>query len=665
MPEHGPTSPPEPPEPAAHAPSPLEVRDALSRVLTSHQLARSDRLKRLLAYVVEGTLAGRADELKESVLALEVFDRGASFDPRTDSIVRIEARRLRDRLTVYYEGAGADDPVLITLPKGHYSAEFGWRLQARASATAGGPRAAVDVAPAPAVTDGTLPDHPDAHPDAPVTLPARRSRVGPVLLAVSLALTLAILAGLFVVRGRPTNGPLPVIAVLPFENVSADVETERFAFGLVEEVTTAIAGLPGVRVIARSSAFQFPGKSQDIGVVGQRLGATHVVEGSIRRQGGRLRVSAQLIRTADSQHVWAGTFEEDAKDGFRVEDAVAEGVAGSLARALPGGFSPAARRRTVNPAVYQLLLEGRATRAERSLESTERALPIFERAVAADPNSAPALTAMAEALATLAFHGLRPQHQAASSARDALAKAIALDDTLAEAHGTLAWILFFEDWNWTSADREFRRALSINPSVADTHNRYALMLMAQQRREEALTHARAARELDPLSFSRANDLGVVLLGTGHLAEALEHARRALRFTPDSRAARGLAGVTLAAQARYSEAAAELEAALKTGVRYTYLLGSLGYARARLDDVEGARRLADETRQACEAGTGSWVHLAYVQAALGDTEGAVRSVTRAVDERDVEVLFMDAQPLLSPLRGLPGFQALRGRVGLGR
>ena len=186
---------------------------------------------------------------------------------------------------------------------------------------------------------------------------------------------------------------------------------------------------------------------------------------------------------------------------------------------------------------------------------------------------------MAESLATLGFHGQLPLTEVVPRAIEALERALTLDENLPEAHATLAWIRFFNDWNWVAAEREFRRALTLNPSLADAHSRFALMLMAQRRDDEAVAQVAVARDLDPLSFGRANDVGVVLLGAGRTRQALDHARRALRLSPGSRAAHGLAGVALATELRFDEATSEFETALQGGDRYTYLLGSL-WLRAR-------------------------------------------------------------------------------------
>ncbi len=616
------------------APSPDEVRAALARVLASIHFVRSERLKQFLAHVTEATLAGRAAELKETVIASEVFDRTATFDPRTDSIVRLEARRLRERLGAYYAAEGAADAVVIDLPKGHYAARF---IRRHAPPNEGRPAEMHRI------------------DDTPTRAPAAR-RVGRVgWMAAALAVVVIALLAWRGTSGRVT----PTIAVLPFDADAADDELGRFAFGVVEDITTAVAGVPGTRVIARSSAFQYPGRGQDLTRVGRALGATHLIEGSVRREGGRLRISTQLVRVDDRHHVWAETFDRRAGDAFDVQDAVAAAVAAAISQTLPGAAAPP-RRRSPSAAAYELYLEGIALRGERTLDAATRALARFEQAVAADPEFAPAHAALGGVLATMGFHGQSGIADALPRARASIDRALALDERLASAYATRAWVLFFDDWDLRGAEREFARALALNPSLADTHNLYALMLMAERRDADALAHARAARDLDPLSFTRANDVGVVMLGTGHPRDALDHAFRAMRTSPTDRGAHGLAGMALAALERHAAAIREFEQALARGPRYTYLLGGLGYAYAQQGEPARARALAAEIATACAAGTGSWVHLAYVHAGLGEPDAAIAALERAREARDVDVLFLDAHPLLAPVRSHPAFAALRLR-----
>ena len=187
------------------------------------------------------------------------------------------------------------------------------------------------------------------------------------------------------------------------------------------------------------------------------------------------------------------------------------------------------------------------------------------------------------------------------------------------------------------------------------------MLMAQRRDAEAVSHAQTARDLDPLSYTRSNDVGVVMLGTGHPSEALDHAYRAMRTSPTDRGAHGLAAMALVAQRRYDAAIREFDVALSQGPRYTYLLGGLGYARAMRGDHDLARQLAGEIESASLAGTGSWVHVAYIHLAMGDEASALGALARALEVRDVELLFIDAQHMFAPLRHHPGFLALRARI----
>jgi serine/threonine-protein kinase len=284
------------------------IRAELARVVGSPGFVSAGRLAPFLTFVVERALAG--EPAKESVVGVEVFGRPADYDPRLDPIVRVEARRLRSRLAEYYAGPGAGDPLVIELPKGAYTPTFKTRTEVAPAETA---------VPLPGAAVGW----------------ARR---WPWALAAAVALGLVILGAVWATRRTPLSPPS--VAVLPFVNLSHEASNDYFSEGLTEEIIDRLARVRGLRVVARSSSFRFKGSAQDLREVGRALDATAVVEGSVRRAGDRLRVTAQLVNAADGFHLWSQSYARKASDVFAIQDEVARAIANALRVELRVGFEP-------------------------------------------------------------------------------------------------------------------------------------------------------------------------------------------------------------------------------------------------------------------------------------------------------------------------------------
>jgi len=620
------------------------VNEQLDRLTASDAFRNSDRLVHLLRFLVDKTLLDQRQHLKEYVLGTEVFGRPSSFDPRTDSIVRVEASRLRSKLRLYYAVEGCDDPVLIELPKGTYVPAVTVRRPAPHPAQAA-PRTAV----------------------APPVVPRRRwPRLSPAMTWVlSAALLVALGIGAVVgLRGRSgPDAPREALAVLPFLTASANLDDERLTEGFVDELTTAFARVPGLRVPARSSAFRFAGSGHDLAAVGRALGVGSVVEGSIRRVGTRLRISVQLVRAGDATHLWAETFEREGAELYAVQAEIVRGVTAALrteaARAGPQPASP----RAPDPAAYDLYLKGRAFRSEGTVEGLAKGVALFEAAIAADPTLAIAYAALADAQVTIAFHGLRQSNDAIDRARQAVEKALSLDDSIAEAHLALACIRLTHDWDWTSAEPAFRRALELNPNDARAHEWYAIGLATRSRFDQATTESRKALELDPLSTVAAGDLATILFFAGRVDEAITQAKRALAADPSVTVLHVIVGQCLMKKRRVPEAIAEFRKALDQSHQFSLVVGRLGNAYA----VAGQRNEAlamlrqIETTQ-LRSGTPN-VEMAYIHAGLGDKEKAFACLERALAEREGELLFLNVTPTFDGLKSDPRFGALAKRVGL--
>jgi len=598
-------------------PTPAAVREQLGRITASATFRNADRASRLLSFLVEENLKDPSVSLKEYRVAVDLFARPESFDPKSDSIVRTAARELRFKLRDFYESEGAGDPILIDLPKGSYVPSYALRQR---QAGASGKRLRRLFFAAAVVATAAL--------------------AGAVLHMLSLAQ-----------RETPVT-----VAVLPFDTLSDAQEDNYMCQGLVDEVTTALANVEGLRVIARTSAAKLKDAPDPVAAARQ-LKISAVLEGSLRRSGDTYRVSAQLIRTSDGYHQWSRTFVEPGASLPAISTAAAVEIAGAL---LPRAPARKANPATTVPAkAREQYWRGRYLRRQRPVAAVRQAADAFQSAVESDPKFAAGWAALAEAWSTIAFHQMEApgSQQAIAKSREAAARAIDLDPSNEEGHRVRAAIHFFHDWDWPAAERDFRRALRLNPSNHRTHYWYALGLLSQERIDEAVAQARMARDLDPLSFTVSNDLGVVYYCARRYDEAVQLARNALATDPNYLAAHALLGCCYSAKRDYAAAIREFETALAGEERFSYLLGRLGHALAASGRRREARAILSKLLERQDSPTLSWVHVAYVYAGLNDTSEALDALEKAIQRRDGDVSFLPVEPLFDPLRSNGNFVRL--------
>ena len=601
--------------------SPDEVRAELQRILASNPFRGSPRHRRFLEFIVEETLAGRDGEIKESVVATEVFGRGTSFDPRTDSVVRVEARNLRSRLNEYYLGEGAADPVIVELPKGAYVPLF---------------RAAVRP---------------------PVSGQRRYLRPAGVAVAAAV-LVLCAAAWWFLKRGPAVRSMPPSIAVLPFVDLAGKAEEGYFADGVVEDLTTDLGSLPGLRVAARTSAFQFRGKNDDVREIGRKLGVGMLLEGSVRKETLRVKITAQLIDTRSGYHVWAQTVERNLGEVDEAEREIARAVAKSLG---VGAGGAQAAMHAPSPEAREAYWRGRYTRG--NWQEPETSLRYFERAVALDPQFAEAWAALSTSRSGLAFQAVGSITEQADKARDAARRALELDRNVAEAYITLAALAYSYDYDWSAAEQSYHRALELNPNSAGAHRAYALALSAHARFPEAVAQLKTAQELDPLSIISTNNLAVTLYLAHRYDESVKVAHQHLEMDPTFSPARTLIGNCRIEQGRWAEGLEQLQKGVEATGRPVEFLGDLGYALARAGRTAEAAAVQVEVEGVGKTRDTVGVALAKIHAGGGDKKGAIESLRHAVDTHVPNVAFIGVEPAFDGLRGEPDFQALCARLGL--
>jgi serine/threonine-protein kinase len=424
------------------------------------------------------------------------------------------------------------------------------------------------------------------------------------------------------------------IAVLPFVNMSADAENEYFADGMTEEILNALARLPGLRVAARTSSFAFKGQSTDIRVVAEQLGVATVLEGSVRRSGPRIRVTAQLINAEDGYHLWSERYDREMADVFAVQDEITAAIVGVLKVRLSGtAIVPTLQRGTENLDAYALYLKGRFHWSQR-VGSPFKALECFEGALKLDPNFALALTGVADAYTLLAWYGFMPAKVGMPKGQAAARRALEIDSESADAHCALGYNIMTYDRDWNAAEEHLTRALQISPSHAMARYWMAHCLLTQGRAADALAEEEKALENDPLSPFAHGQLGWMLFLTRQFDRAEAESRRALELNPALVFVHTVLGhVLLARGGDPGEAIASYESAVKAARRHPSWLGWLGMAFGLVGRIDEARAVLAELTAAAEKAYVRPMAFAVTHAGLGNKDEAFTWLERAFDERD--------------------------------
>jgi len=609
------------------------VRAQLDKLLLSRAFAHAGRLSKLLRFTVEQTIQGQGDHLKEYLLGLQVFGRDEKFDPRIDPVVRVEAHRLRARLKEYYQNEGRTDPLRIEFPKGGYAPVF--RKQ-------------------PAPTRGI----------ERIRSWIRSSR-GLKTLALAGLLLVAGAVGYWVaaVWGRvPPAGSS--ILVLPFEDVSPLRDQEYFCNGMTEELVNALAKVEGLRLVSRTSASQFRGKAIDVRKVGQQLNAGMVLEGSVRKEGARLRITARLVKVADGYNVWSGNYEREMTQVFALQEEISRAIVNALRIRLVGeGGKRLIRQQTGSLDAYNSYLKGRYHWGKRTEGGLKTSIEHFGQAIAAEPGYAAAHAGLADSYALLASYGVLPPRDAMPKAKAAALKALALDETLAEAHASLGFVLSFYDWDWPAAEREYARAIELDPGYPTAHQWYSGLLRAVGRLDEALNEMKRAQDLDPLSLAAGRDMGRIFRSSRQNDRAIEQYRKVLELDPNFPSAYLHLGMAYEEKHMYKEAVAAFEKARSLPGGNPLILGALGHGYAVSGNRREAQKLLEELRNLSARRYVSPISRALIYIGLGDKERAFEWLDRAREDHDPWLAWLKADPIFDGLRNDPRFAVLLKTVGL--
>jgi TolB-like protein/DNA-binding winged helix-turn-helix (wHTH) protein/Tfp pilus assembly protein PilF len=511
--------------------------------------------------------------------------------------------------------------------------------------------------------------------EVPISVPPgyARRRLWVAVAAVGVLTVVCAVAFIKWPRAHPAPQPAAtagriMVAVLPFENLTGDESQDYFSDGLTEEMIAQLGRLDPKEfgVIARTSVMHYQHSSEKVDQIGSELGVQYVLEGSVRRDSGNVRINAELIEVTGQRQLWAQQYDRELTNLLVVQAEIAREITDAIQITLGNpGRSERVSQPTLSPRAYQaydLCLKGLYFWNKRTVPGFQQAIEYFQQAVAKDPNYAPAYAGLANSYALMPGYTLAPAAKYMPKAREAAVRALQIDDNLPEAHVALALILENYDWDWSTAEKEYRRAIELNPNYATAHQWYAEFLMWQGRFDEALRESESARRLDPLSLIIGTDRGAILYFSRQYDRAIEQFHNVREMDPNF-ARVHLVVDAYVQQGRFAEALADLEAwrrisgdGIHIRTRLAYLYGRMGQkdkARAELRQIEAMNRTqpVDPTL----------LTLAYL--GVGNNDAALSSLEKAYALRSNLLTALKVEPVYDPLRDDPRFQKLLQQVGL--
>ena len=576
--------------------SPESIYREMEKILRSRTFGRAPGQRTFLRYAVTEALEGRSHLLKE--YSIGAFLKGDSFDPRMNSIVRTEARKLRARLDNYFDSEGRTDPVRIQFPVGRYVPVFS--EPSRGSVASLTPRIGKDV------------------------------RIG----------------------------------ILPFVSRSASGRDESFSDGLTDELTHALARIPGLEVVARTSAYQFKGQQLDVREIGRRLNASAVVEGSVRTSGNRMRVIVQLVDASNGSTLWSGSYDRRTRDPFPVQQELSRTLSGEIGIHLGHrGESDAGNHDghdtvRLNP-LDEEYVTGRYFARRYTMEGYESAIDCYRQAIAKEPDCARAYSDLARCYVMLPFFKAMLSSELIPKVRAGASKALEIDASLGEAHVAAA-VPLIHDFNWSAAGTEFRKGLELSPSDLMGHAWYGTYLINIGRSEEGLREHRRVSELDPTSPLAAHNYGLALYLTHRYDEAIRQFRKALSLNRSHAPSHAGLGLACIHKGSHLRGIAELETAEKLTRGPARVSADLAYAHAVSGNRDRAAEVLNRFLDEFDPATFPALMIAEIYIGLGDKPRAFEWLHRAVDQKDLSV-FLKSDPLYDPLRSDERFQGLLERA----
>lgn len=570
----------------------------LNRILASKAFRQADRLKRFLGFIVEETIAGRGERLKEFVVGVEVFGKDDSFDPRNDPIVRVQARRLRSQLTRYYREEGQEDDLAIELPKGGYAPIF-----------------------------------------RPLKVAHAKRSITPVLVS------------------RNT------VLVLPYADHSSAGDQEYFCQGITQEIIHSLTGVEGIRLVAWSGSVA--ADHLDIREIAERFNAAMIVSGAVRKADDDVRITTNLIDAQSGCYMWSGAIERKMENIFALQQEVAHAVAAQLKIELLEGLEAKGQRHpAVNLAAHNLYVQGRYHLNQRTEEGLRKAVEFFERAAVEDTQYAPAYSGLSDAYGLLGHYGVLAPAEVWTKTASNAAWAVLQDENSAEAHTSLAHAKCTQDWDWAGAEREFRRAIALDPRYPTARHWYAMSCLAPLGRvDEALTEIRVAQELDPISSIIARDVARIHFYRQDFETALEQCDHAIELNPHFTPAYWMLGVVQEQRGDFDESTAAFQRAIQLSPQSPLMQAALGRTLALFGKRREALQILMELRGLAAKRYVSPFEIASLHFALDEEEQGFDWLSKAFQDRCFELICIKVDPRMSSLWGNPRFQNLFQQLGL--
>jgi len=603
------------------------IREHLQEILASPGFATSKRAQEFLQLVVEHGLADRTASLKERMIGAEMFGRPADYDTANDAVVRVKATEVRRRLAQYY-GSVREPMVRIELPVGSYVPKFVWSTAEKLSA------------------DGVS-DRLSVWRTSP--------RLWTVLVVVALLL---IAAGLFAVdtwKKPPASKPIRSIAILPLINLSGDPSQEYFADGMTEELIAELGQVPKLRVISRTSVMTYKGTKKKLPEIAQELQVDAIVEGSIVREGNRVRITTQLIDSRSDEHIWAHSYERDMTGVLELQSDVARAITDEIRIELtPQQQARFNRVKPVKPEAIEAYLQGTQ---QMNSGNPRGAIEYFRQAIEKDSDYAAAHAALSSAYGWMGEAGWMAYAEAFSQQKAEALKAIELDDSRPEPHLELGAAAMNQDWDWATQKKQFQRALELSANSATVHWAYANYLNRVGQVNDAVDEGNLALKIDPVSSHSYMNLSFIYYYARQYDQALAQIEQAIALRPDPSETLFPLSIIYVEKGEYEKAIQDFQ---KMG-DVPHGLGHLGNAFARAGRKTEARAILPKLREHVDkTGIGRY-EIALIYAGLHENDQAFEWLERAFQVRDKGLTYLLVDPCFDPLRSDPRFNVLLKRV----
>ncbi|HKR02182.1 MAG TPA: winged helix-turn-helix domain-containing protein [Pyrinomonadaceae bacterium] len=529
----------------------------------------------------------------------------------------------------------------------------------------------------PADRDGlkAAQQHVDEKPESSPVIPQDSSRAGKawpsrrwVLISSILLLGLSAAVGYYLLSGRAkrpvASAEIKSLAILPFKPLSAEAAHEYMGQGMADALITKLSNSRQISVRPTSVVLRYSAPGEDPLAAGRELGVEAVLDGKVQRSGDRVRVTVQLLRVSDGASLWAEQYDEKFTDILAVQDSISAQAARSLTLQLTGSESASMRKRyTENAEAYEAYLQGRYFWNKRSTAGFRKGIEYFQRAIEVDPNYALAYAGLADCYIRLNEYGVPMAQEAVPRGRAAVMTALKIDDALAEAHATLAFIKFRHDWDFAGADQEFKRSLQLDDNYSEAHQWYAFYLLAVGRSGEADAEMKRAQALDPLSLSFNSNLALYLFFKHEFDQSVQQSRKTLDMEPNYAVARVILGLGYEEQGLGKEAVDELTKAQELSPNDAATNAALGHALAKVGRAQDARRLLLDLEERAKKGYVPPYSIAVLEAGLNDEARALEWLERAFHDRSLRPVWLKFDPRLDGLRRSGKLTDLVRRVGL--